>query len=263
MIQVKVNIEVAPRHRVQLLKLLLQLEQNSRKEPGCISYSVYERSHEPHLLSIFEEWQDEAHLTLHEGSALFHEVTQKLPQLTIKVELVKTVVSQGIHNSIIKRRSVRSFTQDKLTHHQIERLLRAAMQAPTAHNFQPWEFIVVEDRDLQEKISVMSPFAKPARKAATLIIVCANLPAVEKDPVWWPQDVSAATQNILLQAVEDQLGAVWLGFWPEKDRVDALRALLKIPDSVVPFSVIAVGIPEKEIEKTDRFDSRKIHYQQY
>ncbi len=112
---------------------------------------------------------------------------------------------------IFKRKSIRSFTDEKVSTDKIKNLIRAGMQAPSAFNSQPWEFIVVSDKKDLKAVSKMSRYARPAENAQKLIIVLGN---TERDNVVMPmiqQDLSACTQNILLQAVAEGLGAVWLG----------------------------------------------------
>ena len=77
------------------------------------------------------------------------------------------------------------------------------------------------------------------------------------------QDLSACTQNILLQAVAEGLGAVWLGFYPIEDRVNSLRQYFNIPEHIIPFSVIAIGYPKENKEPESRYDESKIHLGKY
>lgn len=137
------------------------------------------------------------------------------------------------------------------------------MQAPSAFNSQPWEFIIVSDEEDLKAVSKMSRYARPAENAQKLIIVLGN---TTKDNVVMPmiqQDLSACTQNILLQAVAEGLGAVWLGFYPIEDRVDSLRQYFNIPDYIIPFSVIAIGYPKEDKESESRYDESKIHLGKY
>lgn len=166
-------------------------------------------------------------------------------------------------NMIFKRKSIRSFTDEKVSTDKIKNLIRAGMQAPSAFNSQPWEFIVVSDKKDLKAVSKMSRYAKVAENAQKLIIVLGN---TERDNVVMPmiqQDLSACTQNILLQAVAEGLGAVWLGFYPIEDRVNALRDYFNIPDHVIPFSVIAIGYPKEDKEPESRYDESKIHLGKY
>lgn len=166
-------------------------------------------------------------------------------------------------NSIFTRRSIRQFTEKKVDEKKIENILRAGMQAPSAHNFQPWEFIVVRDEKIKEAIGDMSPYAKLAKKADTLIIALGNMEKIVKDDLWWQQDMSACTQNMLLQITEEGLGGVWLGFYPDEERVQAVSQLFKLPEHIIPFSVIALGYSEKENTYVDRYDRDKVHFDTY
>ena len=166
-------------------------------------------------------------------------------------------------NPIFKRRSIRKFSDDEVSINQVKNLIKAGMQAPSAFNSQPWEFIIVSDKKDLEAVSKMSRFAKPAKRAQKLIIVLGNTKKfrVVKDMI--QQDLSACTQNILLQAVEEGLGAVWLGFYPKEDRVNALREYFNIPDHIIPFSVITIGYPKDEKDPKSRYDESKIHLDKY
>lgn len=111
-------------------------------------------------------------------------------------------------NMIFKRKSIRNFSDDEVSTDKIKNLIRAGMQAPSAFNSQPWEFIIVSDEEDLKAVSKMSRYARPAENAQKLIIVLGN---TTKDNVVMPmiqQDLSACTQNILLQAVAEGLGAV-------------------------------------------------------
>ncbi|MGL6024850.1 MAG: nitroreductase family protein, partial [Cetobacterium sp.] len=109
-------------------------------------------------------------------------------------------------NSIFYRRSIRNFTDKDVECDKIERILRAGMQAPSAHNFNAWEFIVVESEKKKKDISMMSPHATPAGKSKISIVVLGNTKLVETDSMWIQQDLGAAIQNMLLQIVEEGLG---------------------------------------------------------
>jgi nitroreductase len=142
------------------------------------------------------------------------------------------------------------------------------MCAPSAHNFQPWELLVVREKEAKAAVSTMSPYSKMAKDAAALIVVL-GVPAKSVDGThdWWAQDCAAVTENILLQAVEEKLGAVWLGWHPNKDRVKTLAKYFKLPKGVLPFSVICLGYPadpEKAVvPRKDKDREQRIHFEQY
>ena len=134
---------------------------------------------------------------------------------------------------IFKRKSVRKYRDERVPDELIENLLKAAMQAPSACNAQPWEFIVVSKKEDKKAISKMHKFATPAREASHLIITLGNLNE-SKVHGMIEQDLGACNENILLQATHEGLGAVWLGFHPIEDRTLKLKEYLNIPVVYIP-----------------------------
>ena len=153
-------------------------------------------------------------------------------------------------DQIFKRTSIRRYLDQPVEPEKTEYLLKAAMQAPSAGNQQPWEFYVITNRDILEKLSKISPYAGPAAAAV-------------RNECEWPQvsdyDVSLAMGNMWLAAGDVGLGGVWLGVSPFKDRMDAVSEILNLPDSVRPFAIFAYGYPAREPKAHDRFDPSKIH----
>lgn len=163
---------------------------------------------------------------------------------------------------IFKRQSVRRFGDEKVSEDKIENLLKAGMQAPSACNAQPWEFIVLDKKEDLEAVSQMHQFAKPALGASHLIITLGNLNESKVNGMI-QQDLGACNENILLQATHEGLGAVWLGFYPIEDRTLKLKEYLNIPDYCIPFSVICVGYPTHEGKVKLRYDKSKVHFNRY
>lgn len=167
-------------------------------------------------------------------------------------------------NIILNRRSVRQFKDKKVESDKIETLLRAAMQAPSAINQQAWEFLVIENSEILSKLAKMSPYSGMLEKAPLAIVVLANK-SVMKAPQLWQQDLAAATENILLQAVDLGLGAVWLGVGTIQEREEYIKKMFNLPENIVPFNAIAIGYPANENANhfTDRYDASKVHYEKY
>ena len=167
-------------------------------------------------------------------------------------------------NAIFNRRSVRKYVKKEVEGEKIERLLKAAMQAPSAGNQQPWEFIVVSNEEMLGKLSQVSPYAGPVKDAPLGIVILGNEKGESvKFPECLPQDLAAATQNLLLEAVEVGLGAVWLGVAPVEERMAAVRTLFALSESVVPFAIVAVGYSETQNTYVDRYQKTKVHYEKY
>ncbi len=160
------------------------------------------------------------------------------------------------------RRSIRSFTDKKVESEKIEKLLRAAMQAPSAGNQQPWEFVVVQNEEVKEKLSTISPYAKPIKNAPLAIVLVEKTTGLNF-PENSTQDMGACAQNILLEVVELGLGAVWLGVKPDEARMDIVSKTLNLPENISPFAVIAVGYSDAENKFVDRFDETRIHNDTY
>lgn len=164
--------------------------------------------------------------------------------------------------AILTRRSIRKFKSTPISSELIEKLLRAGMQAPSARNKQPWHFVVVTERNLLDKISVVHPYAYMLKEAPLGILICGDK-NLEITVEYIGQDCSAATQNMLLVAHDSGLGAVWLGIYPREPRIKALRELLNLPENIIPISMIAVGYPDEIKSPENRFKPERVHYNKW
>ena len=140
----------------------------------------------------------------------------------------------------------------------IKKLLEAAVSAPSAGNQQPWHFVIIDDRRILDKIPNFHPNAKLLRGAQKAILVCGDLSS-ERFKGYWMLDCSAATQNILIAARALGLGSCWLGIYPREDRIKNVREMLKIPKSVIPHSIVAIGYTNEKQEKVKREFLSRIH----
>lgn len=156
------------------------------------------------------------------------------------------------------RRSIRKYSDQAVPDEAIERMLRAAMMAPSAGNAQPWQFVVVRDRSKLEKVKDYNPYAAMAEKAPVAVLVCGDL-RLEKYQGFWVQDCSAAVQNLLLAVHGMGLGAVWTGIYPMESRVEGFKALFDLPDPVIPLALVVIGYPDQRIPSKDRFKPDRVH----
>lgn len=162
---------------------------------------------------------------------------------------------------LLKRKSIRKYNNKEVSEEIISTLLKSAMQAPSACNQQPWEFVVIDDLTTLKTLSEMSKGAWMLNTVSKAIAVI--MTATEASPTMREQDCAAATQNILLEATNNNLGACWIGVYPKMDRVDIANKLLNVPSDKTVFSLISVGYPEKEEEVKIRFDKSRIKRNRY
>jgi nitroreductase len=164
--------------------------------------------------------------------------------------------------TLMTRRSIRKYTQEPVSEELLKVLLEAAMNAPSAGNEQPWEFIIIRDRKLLAQIPTFHPYSRHVKDAPMAILVSGNLKR-EKFKGNWPLDCANASMSILIAAHASGLGAVWTGIYPEQERMAGMRKLLNIPDHVMPFALIPMGFPAEKKEKAYRFDSARVHYDRW
>ena len=165
-------------------------------------------------------------------------------------------------DEIFKRRSIRKYLDRPVEEEKTEKLLRAAMQAPTSGNQRPWEFLVVRDKEALMQLSLTSPFSMAVAKAPLAIVMLGNRDLF-RYPEDWEKDLGAATQNLLLEAVSLDLGAVWIGVAPLTECMDNVRSVCALPANIDPFAIVSVGYPVEEKPPIDRFEPGRVHYEKY
>ncbi|BCS95250.1 nitroreductase [Desulfoluna limicola] len=163
-----------------------------------------------------------------------------------------------IQDAIFYRRSIRKYTDETVSDEQVTCILEAAMMAPSAGNAQPWQFVVVRDKEKLSQIKDINPYAGMAEKAQVGILVCGDL-SLEKYSGFWVQDCSAAVQNLLLSVHNEGLGAVWTGVYPLEERVEGFRKLFKLPENVIPLAFMPIGHPGHTPKSEPRFLKDRVH----
>jgi nitroreductase len=161
---------------------------------------------------------------------------------------------------IFARRSVRQYKKAEVADGLIRDLLEAAMAAPSAAAKDPWHFVVVRDKAILKRITDGLPNGKMLADAAIGIVVCGDMTRAHGQELsYLLQDCSAAIENLLVAASALGLGACWLGVHPRPERVAHVRSVLKIPDSVIPMSVLAVGWPAEQPPPRTRYTDAAVH----
>ncbi len=160
-------------------------------------------------------------------------------------------------DAIHTRRSIRTYVDQPVPEDLVPKLLAAAMQAPSARNQQPWQFVVIDDRAILAKIPPFMPNAAMAGKAPLAILVCGDL-SLEESEGYWVVDCAAAVENMLLAAHALGLGAVWCGVYPRDRRMDGLRQLIGLPKNVIAHSLVVLGYAAEQVPAEDRYRPERV-----
>jgi nitroreductase/flavin reductase (DIM6/NTAB) family NADH-FMN oxidoreductase RutF len=171
----------------------------------------------------------------------------------------------AVFDNIMTRTSVRAYQDRPIEDEKVEKMLQAAMAAPTAANKQPWKFIVIKDKNTLKTIADHFHTMTMAAQAPMAIVVCGDMSlTLDRDGRdYWIEDTSAATENLLLAAHSMGLGAVWCGIYPQMERVKYLSELLKLPEDIVPLNVIPVGYPAEDPAPKDKWKPESVHYESW
>ena len=162
--------------------------------------------------------------------------------------------------AIFSRRSIRKYTPEPVDEKDVKTMLEAAMAAPSASNRKPWHFVAVTRRETLDALAEAHRYGKMLFQAPLCIAVCGDETVSER---FWVQDCSAATENLLLAATAQGLGAVWLGVYPREERVKDVREILGIPETVIPLSLISIGHPDEEKEPRTQYDEGRVHSEKW
>lgn len=172
--------------------------------------------------------------------------------------------SQAI-DYIISRSSVRKYSHREIPDSDVTKILKAGMSAPTAADCRPWKFFVIRDKELKLKLSESGKYSDMAKNANVVIVACGDLnralPGESRD--YWVQDVSAATENMLVAANMLGIGSVWTGVYPIKVRIDKIREILLLPDNFIPLSMICFGYPQTPPVAKDKWNPENVFYGKY
>ena len=161
------------------------------------------------------------------------------------------------------RRSIRQYRDDEVSDEDILKILKAGMQAPGSRlGAEPWEFVVIKNRETLDRISEIKPRVKTAPVA---ILLVANIERAFYK-LHWQQDMSAAAENMLLEAVNLGLGGLWNGVAPTPETMEAIADIFGLDNqNQIPFCIITVGYPAEGWQNKfmDKFDEGRIHYDKY
>ncbi len=168
-------------------------------------------------------------------------------------------MKKDIFEVIKNRRSVRSFTSEKVSDDKLEKMIEMAQMAPSAGNLQSWEFIIIKKKDTREKLASVAG-QKFISEPPVLIVVCANQDRSSRkygergSNLYSIQDSAAAIQNILLTAQSLDLSSCWIGAFDE----EAVSQILNIPEGIRPVALLPVGYAKEVPNRPKRYPSNKV-----
>lgn len=169
------------------------------------------------------------------------------------------------------RRSIRQYDNTKkIPQEDIEKILEAASYGPSAHNKQPWEFLVIEDRQKLASLRSIQPWTSFAKNASCAVIVCSNTEESfhrEKENEHWSYadvDGSIAAYGVLLAAHALGYGACFCGAAPMPLIIENLQKALNIPAQMRPIAIIPMGVPaETPKQPENRYHPEKVHWEKW
>lgn len=164
---------------------------------------------------------------------------------------------------IFERRSIRKYIDKPVEYGDLQKLLRAAMYAPSAGNEHPWHFVVIENKETLLKIPTIHPHTMMLKEAPLAIVVCGDTSNLKYDGAFWVQDISACIQNILLEGQHLGLGTCWCGVYPREELVKEVSDLLDLPQHIKPVAIVAIGYPGEQREVKERYKEDRIHKEKW
>ena len=165
-------------------------------------------------------------------------------------------------DAIFTRKSIRKFTGEQVSEENLKTILKAGFSAPSAHNYRPQHFVVVRENATLEAIANFHPYGKMLPGAGCGIIVCGDTEK-QNSIGFLVEDCSASIQNMLLAAHGLGLGAVWCGLYPVTELTEPMAKLLKLPETVIPVGIIALGQRAQDREAADRYEEDKVHLEEW
>lgn len=160
------------------------------------------------------------------------------------------------------RRSVRKYNSRKISDIDITELIKCAMYSPSALDRQPWHFVVINKEELFNEIFKVTSHADMIKEASHAIIICGDK-TLEGNQGLLIEDISAATENLLIAAHSFGIGSVWVGIYPFEDIEKEIIKLFKIPESIIPVSLVVLGYPAENPAQPERYKEDRVHYNKW
>lgn len=166
--------------------------------------------------------------------------------------------------TIFNRKSVRAYRDEKIDQETLELLVKAGMAAPSGVDTRPWEFIIIDDKGILERIAANLKYGKMLKNAAGAIAVCGQpKKSIFEGDEFWLMDCSNAAENILVAAESLGLGAVWVSCYPSQERINKVKPILDLPSGVEPLCIISLGYPLIDQKAKNKFNAKQVHWNRW
>ncbi len=146
-------------------------------------------------------------------------------------------------DAIRSRRNVREFTNEPIADEDLDRILEAGRRSPSSRNWQPWDFVVVTDRQQLEELSQVWQFAKHVARSAATVALVAREPGSPQERDWIQYDLGQATMSMMIAAADLGIGS---GHASVGDQELARRILGLPPDRFCAY-LLALGYPRQPL----------------
>jgi nitroreductase len=164
---------------------------------------------------------------------------------TDSLSILRSLRAMDVFEAVQERRSIRAYTKESVPREKLEKILEAGRLAPSAHNTQPWHFIVVTDKE-KRKILSRGRYAKFLMESPVVIVAFGDK---EASANWYVVDVSLAVENMILTAQAEGLGTCCVGSFNEAEVKQAVKA----PDNYEVILMLAIGYPKEKLDAARKF----------
>lgn len=162
------------------------------------------------------------------------------------------------------RVSVRSYKPDPVPDEVLNDILAAALHAPSANNARPWHVVVVRDAAMRKHLAGLHQWSKFCAESPVVLAFCAE---ERKSAHWWIEDLSAAVENAMIEAVAQGLGTCWIGCRGSDEvgfgREDYVREALGMPPDIRVLALVSLGYPAGETRPKDPGPMSAIHQERW
>lgn len=174
---------------------------------------------------------------------------------------------ENLHDLLLRRHSIRRYTQDPVDAEDVKTIIEAGLLAPSSKSLRPWQFVVVENKDTLKRLSDCKPnYAQSIKSAPLAIVVCTD--PTKSD--CYVEDGSIAANMMHLQAAALGLGSCWVEVRNRtmadgESSEDYVKDLLGIPHELAVISILSVGHPDEERRPVDpeKLQWEKVHIETF